>query len=98
MFASSILRFQHYRHRAGEFFAPRKPRHRALRVLLALIGVAVLAGLLVVGVVVGAAMLGVGLLARLWQRRSSKSIASAPARTLEGEYRVVRKPMLSNAR
>ena len=97
MFASSVFRFQHYRHRAGDFFAPRKPRHRALRVLLALIGVAVLAGLLVVGVVVGAAMLGVGLLARLWRRRG-KPIAATPARTLEGEYRVVRKPMLSNAR
>jgi hypothetical protein len=97
MFASSVFRFQHYRHRAGEFFAPRKPRHRALRVLLALIGVAVLAGLLVVGLVVGAAMLGVGLLARLWRRRG-KPIAAAPARTLEGEYRVVRKPALSNAR
>jgi hypothetical protein len=97
MFASSVFRFQNYRHRAGEFFTPRKPRHRALRVLLALIGVAVLAGLLVVGVVVGAAMLGVGLLARLWRRRG-KPIAAAPARPLEGEYRVVRKPMLSNAR
>ncbi len=97
MFASSVFRFQNYRHRAGEFFTPRKPRHRALRVLLAMIGVAVLAGLLVVGVVVGAAMLGVGLLARLWRRRG-KPIAAAPAGTLEGEYRVVRKPMLSNAR
>ncbi len=97
MFASSFLRFQNYRHRSREFFAPRKPRHRALRVLVALIGVAVLAGLLVVGVIVGAAMLGVGLLSRLWRRRG-KPIAATPARDLEGEYRVVRKPMLSNAR
>lgn len=97
MFASSVFRFQNYRHRARDFFAPRKPRHRALRVLLALFGIAVLAGLLVVGLVVGAAMLAVGLLSRLWHRRG-KPIAAAPARTLEGEYRVVRKPALSNAR
>ncbi len=97
MFASSVFRFQQYRHRAGEFFAPRKPRHRVLRVLLALIGVAVLVGLLVVGVVVGGAMLAVGLLARLWRRRG-KPIAAASTRPLEGEYRVVRKPALSNAR
>lgn len=97
MFASSVFSFQNYRHRAGEFFAPRKPRHRALRILLAMLGVAVLAGLLVVGLVVGAAMLAVGLLSRLWRRRG-KPIAAAPTRTLEGEYRVVRKPMLSNAR
>ncbi len=96
MFAS-IFSFQNSRHRTREFFAPRKPRHRALRVLLALFGIAVLAGLLVVGVVVGTAMLGVGLLSRLWRRRG-KRIAATPARTLEGEYRVVRKPVLSNAR
>jgi hypothetical protein len=41
-------------------------------------------------------MLAVGLLSRLWRRRG-KPIA-VPARTLEGEYRVVRKPALSNAR
>ncbi len=97
MFAFSSLNARHYRHRTREFFAPRKPRHRALRILLALFGIAVLAALLVVAVVVGAAMLGVNLLARLWRRRA-KPIATTPARTLEGEYRVVRKPALSNAR
>ena len=97
MFASSVFSFQNYRHRTRDFFAPRKPRHRVLRVLLAMIGIAVLAGLLMLGVVVGAAMLAVGLLSRLWRRRG-KPIAAAPARTLEGEYRVVRKPVLSNAR
>ena len=96
MFASSVFSFHNYRHRTRDFFAPRKPRHRALRVVLALFGVAVLAALLVLGVLVGAAMLAVGLLSRLWRRRG-KPIA-APARTLEGEYRVVRKPALSNAR
>ncbi len=97
MFASSVFSFQNYRHRTRDFFAPRKPRHRVLRVLLALLGIAVLAGLLVLGVVVGAAMLAVGLLSRLWRRRG-KPIAAAPARALEGEYRVLRKPVLSNAR
>ena len=96
MFASPVFSFQTYRHRTRDFFAPRKPRHRLLRIVVALIGVAVLVGLLVVGVVVGAAMLTVGLLSRLWRRRG-KPVA-ATTRALEGEYRVVRKPELSNAR
>ncbi len=96
MFASPVFSFQTYRQRTRDFFAPRKPRHRLLRIVVALIGVAVLVGLLVVGVVVGAAMLTVGLLSRLWRRRG-KPVA-ATTRALEGEYRVVRKPELSNAR
>ena len=96
MFASPVFSFQTYRHRTRDFFAPRKPRHRLLRIVVALIGVAVLVGLLVVGVVVGAAMVAVGLLSRLWRRRG-KPVA-ATTRALEGEYRVVRKPELSNAR
>lgn len=94
MFASSV--FHRHRHRIRDFFAPRKPRHRLLRVVLALFGVAVLAVLLVMGLAIGAAMLGAGLLYRLWRRRG-KPLA-ADARTLEGEYRILRKPALTAGR
>lgn len=92
----SIPTFRSGRRRASDFFAPRKPRHRVLRVLLALFGVALLAVLLVFGLVVGAAMLGGGLLYRLWRQRG-KPIAKQ-TRTLDAEYRVLRKPMISAGR
>lgn len=94
MFASSVL--HRHRHRVRDFFAPRKPRHRLLRIALALFGVAVLAVLLVIGLAIGAVMLTAGLLYRLWRRRG-KPIA-ADAKTLEGEYRILRKPALSAGR
>lgn len=99
MFAHSV--FHRHRHRVRDFFAPRKPRHRLLRVALALFGVAVLALLLVIGLAVGAAMLTAGLLSRAWSskawRRRGKPIAADP-NTLEGEYRVLRKPVLTTGR
>lgn len=67
-----------------------------LRVVLALFGVALLAVLLVFGLVIGAAMLGGGLLYRLLRQRG-KPIAKH-AQTLDAEYRVLRKPMLSAGR
>jgi uncharacterized membrane protein YjgN (DUF898 family) len=94
MSASSL--FHRHRHRVRDFFAPRKPRHRLLRIVLALFGVAVLALLLVIGLAVGAAMLAVGLLSRLWRQRG-KPVAVDP-KTLEGEYRVLRKPVLTTGR
>lgn len=71
-------------------FAPRKPRHPLLRLLLGLVGVALLAVLLVVGLVVGAAMLTGGLLWRLWRQRG-KPVAT-DERVVDAEYRVVSKP------
>ncbi|MEQ1514182.1 MAG: hypothetical protein ABL934_16085 [Lysobacteraceae bacterium] len=82
--------------RARDFFAPRKPRHRVLRAVLALFGLALLAVLLVFGLAIGAAMLTAGLLYRLWQQRG-KPIAKQ-TQTLEAEYRVLRKPMLTAGR
>jgi hypothetical protein len=69
-------------------FTPRKPRNPLVRVLLGLVGVAILSLLLVVGLVVGAAMVSVGLLRAAFRRRP------APARgdVLDAEYRVVTKP------
>ena len=78
------------------FTTPRKPRHRALRVLLTLVGVALLAVLLVFGLVIGTAMLGFALLSRLLRQRG-KPVAK-DARTLDGEYRVLRKPALTTGR
>ena len=92
----SIPAFRSGRRRAGDFFAPRKPRHRVLRVLLALFGVALLTVLLVFGLMIGAAMLGGGLLYRLWRQRG-KPLAKQ-TRPLDAEYRVLRKPMLTAGR
>lgn len=91
---SSVLRFG--RQGLAGFFVPRKPRHRILRVALALFGIAVLAVLLVFGVVIGAAMLSAGLLHRLWRQRG-KPVAKQ-TQTLDAEYRVLRKPALSTGR
>lgn len=74
----------------GAMFAPRKPRHPLARIAVALLGLALLAGLLVVGVVVGTAMLALGLARRLLTRRPA-----APARhgaIVDAEYRVVDRP------
>lgn len=73
-------------------FAPRKPRHPLLRIAFGLIGLALLVVLLVLGLFVGAAMVAAGLLLKLWRQRG-KPIA-ADKNVVEGEYRVVGKPLL----
>lgn len=78
------------------FMTPRKPRHRVLRVLLALLGVALLAVLLVFGVLIGAAMLAFTLVSRMLRQRG-KPVAKDP-NTLDAEYRVLRKPALTAGR
>lgn len=78
------------------FTTPRKPRHRVLRVLLTLVGVALLAVLLVFGLVIGTAMLCFALLSRLLRQRGKPVVKDA--RTLDGEYRVLRKPVLTTGR
>lgn len=76
-------------------FAPRKPRNALLRVVFGLLGLGLLAVLLVFGLFVGAAMLGAGLLLRLWRSRGEPvRPLTAEARVVEGEYRVVSKPVL----
>jgi hypothetical protein len=92
----SIPAFRSGRRRAGDFFAPRKPRHRLLRVVLALFGLGLLAVLLVFGLVIGVAMLAGGLLFRLWRQRGKPIAQSAQA--IDGEFRVLRKPVLSTGR
>ncbi len=69
------------------FSAPRKPRHRVLRVVLGLVGLALLAVLVMFGVFVGAAMIGAGLLFKLWKQRGKR--VARDSRVLDGEFRVV---------
>ena len=97
MFAHAF-RFDQFNARMrNTFSAPRKPRHRVLRVVLGLVGVAVLAVLVMFGLFVGAAMIAGGLLFKLWKQRG-KPLAQGNARrdsrvsdgrVLDGEFRVV---------
>jgi hypothetical protein len=91
MFAHAF-RFDQFNARMrNTFSAPRKPRHRVLRVVLGLVGVAVLAVLVMFGLFVGAAMIATGLLFKLWKQRG-KPLAHGGARdsrVLDGEFRVV---------
>jgi hypothetical protein len=75
-------------------FTPRKPRHPLLRLAFGLVGVCVLGLLLVLGLFVGAAMLMGGLLFKSLRRKPDESFAG-DGNIVEGEYRVVRKPVVS---
>jgi hypothetical protein len=77
-------------------FAPRKPRRPWVRVLLGLVGVALLVALVAVSVVVGVAMISAGLLVRLWKNRNAR-VARSQQQAIDGEYRVVRKHALPSA-
>jgi energy-converting hydrogenase Eha subunit G len=87
MFAHTF-RFDQVHSRMRHAFAPRKPRHRLLRVLMGVIGLALLVVLVMFGLFVGAAMIATGLLFRLWKQRG-KSARNARSQVLDGEYRVV---------
>lgn len=76
-------------------FAPRKPRHPLLRVLLGLLGLAVLLAMVFVSVFVGLGMLAVGLLFRAWRQRGRP--VPRDRRVVDGEFRVVRKQALPSA-
>jgi len=91
--ASAFFRTVHARYDASALrglFTPRKPRNAVLRVLLGLVGIAILAVLLVIGLFVGAAMIAFGLLRHLL--RPQAKVRAQPADVLDGEYRVVNKP------
>ena len=77
----------------------RNIRHPVLRVMFALIGVALLGMLLVMGVAVGLAMILFGLLQRTLGRRPTTSAPQAGAGTvIDGEFRVVDRNKASLAR
>ncbi len=80
----------------GAVFAPRKPRHPLLRLGIGLLGVAVLLLLLAVALVVGSAMIAIGLARRLLSRDARRP--APDARVVDGEYRVLSKPVLPLAR
>jgi energy-converting hydrogenase Eha subunit G len=89
MFAHAV-RFDQFNARMrNTFSAPRKPRHRVLRVALGLVGVAVLAVLVMFGLFVGAAMIATGLLFKLWKQRGRPLANQRDSRVLDGEFRVV---------
>src|SRR5690606_31132454 len=85
----SALHFRLERPAFARFGATPLRRNVVLRVLMGLLGVAVLAVLVFVSVFVGAAMIAAGLLARLWRQRG-KPRAQA-GRVVDAEYRVVGK-------
>lgn len=89
----SRLHARDFQARIRSALGPRKPRPRLLRFALGLVGLAVVVMLVVFGVVVGAAMLAVGLAGKLLARRG-KPVARDP-RIVDGEYRVVAKPLLT---
>ena len=72
---------------------PRKPRHRLLRVLLALAGLALLGVFVVAALAVGAVMILGGLGWRLLRR--APAAPRSRDRVIDGAYRVVPRPLLS---
>ena len=79
-------------------FAPRKPRHPLVRVAVGLLGLAILAAMVFIGVFVGAAMILVGLAWKLLASRKPGVARPVDPTVVEGEYRVVRKPVLPASR
>lgn len=92
MFAQTF-RFDHaaFQSRVRNAFEPRKPRHRLLRVVLGLVGLALLAVLVMFGVFVGAAMIAAGLVYRLCRGRKPQV---RDTRVVDAEYRVVERATL----
>lgn len=72
-------------------YRPCKPRSPLLRVLVGLLGLALLLVLVVFGVVIGLGMLLFAAVRRL-VRGARAPQAAAPADVIEGEYTLVRKP------
>lgn len=91
---SSFHRRTFLRFRSLAFNAPRRPRHPLLRVVVGLLGIALLLALVVVGVFVGAAMLAGGLLWRLWVQRGARAGVRRREPAFDGSYRVVGKAQL----
>ena len=89
MFANT---FQFNSSRLRSAFSPRKPRHPLLRLAFGLVGLALLCLLVFFSVFVGAAMIAIGLAYKLLGQRG-KPVAACD-RVMDGEFRVVDKPVL----
>ena len=85
-------------HMFNRFTAPRRPRHRWLRVVLGIAGIGLLLALLFVSVFVGIAMLAAGMLLRLWKQRGKPITRPARGNSIDGDFRVVGKAQLPLAR
>lgn len=103
----SALHFRFDRHaffRAAQM-PSRHRRHPLLRLLMGLLGLALLLVLVAASVFVGAAMLAIGLCSRLLRPRAATAGARAPApgtshtqgRVVEGEYTIVDGADVDNA-
>ena len=71
-------------------YCPSKPRHPFVRLLVGLLGLALLAVLVVFGLVIGLGMLLFAALRRLF--RASATPRRVPEDVIEGEYTRVRDP------
>ncbi|GHH59009.1 hypothetical protein [[Pseudomonas] boreopolis] len=89
-----FLNFSHLR----QWFEPRKPRHPLVRLGFGLLGLAILALLVFVGVFVGAAMILGGVAWKLLGKPGKRTAAANAGTIVEGEYRVVSKPVLPLSR
>jgi hypothetical protein len=96
----SALHFRFDRHaffRAAQM-PPRHRRHPLLRLLMGVLGLALLAVLVVASVFVGAAMLAIGVVARLARpRAASRRQAPAQGRVVDGECTVVEPAAIDGA-
>ena len=81
-----------FQSRVRSAFEPRKPRHRLMRFVMGLLGLAMVVVLVMAGLVVGATMLAVGLAYKLLARRGRPAVRDT--RIVEAEYHVVDKPRL----
>lgn len=84
--SAQTFRFDQFA-RVRQAFSPRKPRHRLLRIVVGITGLAVLAVLVAAGLFIGAGMIAAGVVYKLLKQRR-KGAAGDP-RVLDGEYRVV---------
>ncbi len=73
-------------------YAPSKPRHPLLRVLIGLLGLVLLAGLVVVGLFVGLGMLLFAATRRMLRAPAPVAQVAARERVIDGEYAVIQKP------
>lgn len=103
----SALHFRFDRHafyRAAQM-PSRHRRHPLLRLLMGLLGLALLLVLVAASVFVGAAMLAIGLCSRLLRPRTATAAARAPTpgaartqgRVVEGEYTIVDSTVVDSA-
>ena len=90
--------FRFQQHLFERITAPRRPRHRWLRVLLGIAGVTLLLALLFVSVFIGIAMLAIGMLWRLWKQRGKAVARPARSDSIDADFRVVGKAQLPLAR